>query len=89
MALVAPREERAAGMGQKQLQTARPAAEQQDPRAHSFRHAVIVRATAVRSLHSTCRAKIADGKVGPHEGGMTALARGSGSSPVPSVSACL
>jgi hypothetical protein len=40
-------------------------------------------------LRRTCRAKIADGKVGPHEGGMTALARGSGSSPVPSVSALL
>jgi hypothetical protein len=40
-------------------------------------------------LRGMCRAKIADGKVGPHEGGMTALASGSGSSPVPSVSALI
>jgi hypothetical protein len=38
-------------------------------------------------LHGICRAKIADRKASPHDGGMTALASGSGSSPVPSVSA--
>jgi hypothetical protein len=40
-------------------------------------------------LHGICRAKIADRKVSPHDGGMTALASGSGSSPVPSVSALI